>query len=130
MAVMLIKLTFLAAFWLATLPAWASDRPDSLHIDADLVDTLVYELAGRALDALHNHLDVEGSLESDDQAQERRGHLLFKVYPNGKSRSSKPITVETTFRFSADPDHLSLHFELKSSRDFTDQPRWLPKDAF
>ncbi|HXF94375.1 MAG TPA: hypothetical protein VNK46_16610 [Nitrospiraceae bacterium] len=123
------KLTLLTAFWFATLPAWAGDRPNSWHFDADLVDTLVYELAGRALDALHDHLDGEGSITSDDQARERRGHFTFKLYPKGKSQSSKHITGETTFRFSTDPDHPSLHFEFKSSQDATGKPRRLPEDA-
>ncbi len=124
-----IKLTFLAAFWFATLPAWADDRSNSLHFDADLVDTLVYELTGRALDVLHDHLDVEGSITSDDQTQERRGHLTFTLYPKGKSQSSKHITGETTFRFSADPDHPSLYFEFKSSQGATGKSRRLPEDA-
>ncbi|MEW6247122.1 MAG: hypothetical protein AB1555_10475 [Nitrospirota bacterium] len=124
-----IKLIFLAAFCFAALPAWADDRPNSLHFDSDIADTLLYELAGRALDAFHDHLDLQGSVESDDQTQERRGHLTFKFYPKGKSRSGEHITGETTFRFSIDPDHPSLHFEFKSSKDSTGKPRLLPDDA-
>ncbi len=126
---MSIKLTLLAAFWFAALPAWAGDRSNSLNFDADVVDTLVYELAGRALDALHDHLDMEGSIESDDQTRERHGHLTFRFYPKGKSQSSEHITGETTFHFSTDPDHPSLHFEFKSSKDLTGKSRQLPDDA-
>jgi hypothetical protein len=124
-----IKLIVLAAFCFAALPTWADDHPNSLHFDSDIADTLLYELVGRALDAFHDHLDLEGSVESDDQAQERRGHLTFKLYPKGKSRSDQHIAGETTFRFSTDPAHPSLHFEFKSSKDSTSQPSRLPDDA-
>ncbi len=124
-----IKLILLAAFCFAALPAWADDRPNSLYFDSDIADALLYELAGRALDAFHDHLDLEGSVESDDQAQERGGHLLFKFYPKGQSQSDESITGETRFRYSADPDHPSLYFEFKSSKDSTGKPRLFPDDA-
>ena len=84
-------------------------------------------LLNRALDAVEDHIELNGRLRSGDPAGDREGRLELKLYPRGKSRSNEHIGAEGSFRFSPDTGNAELKFRFtpptpSASRSTTPDP--------
>lgn len=92
-------------FLCATAHAWAGE---SVPIDPEqpfqeaLSKNLLRSLLNQALDQLEEHLEISGDLTPDKATSDRRGHLRFKFYPEGKSKSDQLLTAEGWFRLAPD----------------------------
>ncbi len=106
---------FVAVFFLCmTSLAWAGE-PESFNPEQPfqeaLSKNLLRSLFNEALDRLENHLEISGNLVSEESTSDRRGHLRFKFYPEGKAKSDQPLTAEGWFRW--DPDDTIRNFSFR-----------------
>jgi hypothetical protein len=110
-----LMVMFLAA------PAWAGGgRPtaDNGTFDFDqpfdeaISKHALRSLLNRALDAVEDHIELNGRLRSGEPAGDREGRLELKLYPRGKSRSNEHIGAEGSFRFSPNTGNTELKFRF------------------
>jgi hypothetical protein len=103
-----------------TVPVWAAERepfnPDQPFEQA-LTTSLLRSLLNQALDRLEGHLEITGNVDPDDVKGDRRGHLRFKFYPEGKSKSDQHLTAEGWFHLSPDAGQHDWHFKFKLPED-------------
>jgi hypothetical protein len=85
----------------------------------------IEELYRRGLDALGDHLEVDGAFHPHDQTGERWGRLSLKLYPKGRRESEEHLRAETWFKFSTQPGDHRLHFDFSLSKD---RPTSLPDE--
>jgi hypothetical protein len=73
-------------------------------------------LLNQAIDAVEDHLELNGKLRNGDQAGEREGRFELRLYPRGKSRSDEHVGAEGSFRFSPEAGNHELSLRFKSSK--------------
>jgi hypothetical protein len=117
-------------------PVWAGEiRPTSDEgtfdfnqpFDEAINRQALRSLLNRALDAVEDHIELNGRIRSGDAVGDREGRLELKLYPRGKSRSSEHIGAEGSFRFSPDTGNTELKFRFtppapSASRSTTPDP--------
>lgn len=117
-----------ASFFLICLaaPVWATDTdvfdPDQPFEQA-MTSSLLRSLFNQALDRLEDHLDISGDLKPDETKGDRRGHLRFKFYPEGKSKSEQHLAAEGWFRFSPETGRHDWHFTFKLPEERSETSR-------
>jgi hypothetical protein len=94
--------------------------------DLKMAKGFIEELYRRGLEALGDHLEVDGAFHPHDQTGERWGRLGLKFYPKGKRESEEHLRAETWFQFSTQPGDRRLHFDLRLSEN---RPGSLPDEA-
>ena len=98
------------------IPAWAGGSQD---FDPDqplreaVTQNLLRSWLEQALDVLDEHLEITGSLGPDEARGDRRNHLRFKFFPEGKSKSGDSYTAEGWVERSPDGRQQDLHFRFK-----------------
>jgi len=107
-----------AFFFLLTTPlAWAGEAapfdPDQ-PFQQGFSTSILRSMLNQALDQLEDHLDITTQLAPDDANGDRRGHLRFKFYPEGKSKSDEHVTAEGSFRLSPDETLRDFSFSFKN----------------
>ena len=113
----------IAAFlMMMVIPAWGGgseefdpDQPFREAITKDLLRSWL----NQALDMLDDHLEITGTLAPDEAGGDRRSHLRFKFYPDGKSKSENSITAEGWVDQSPDGRQRDLHFRFKLPDPFS-----------
>lgn len=73
-------------------------------------------LLNRALDAVEDHIELNGKLRSGKQTGDREGRFELRLYPQGKSRSDEHVGAEGFFRFSPDAGDNEFTLRFKSSK--------------
>ena len=120
---MTLRYALIAMLTLFAVPVWAGERAqsvaDELNFDEPFEQAAtkraLLTLLNHALDLLENHIEVNGTLQPNDQTGKQNGHLQLKLYPHGKSQSDDHISAELQFRSSPDDKHFS--FDLKLPRE-------------
>jgi hypothetical protein len=101
-------------------PVWGSEPesfdPDQLFEQA-LATNLLRSLLNQALDRLEDHVESSGNLSPNETKGDRRGHLRFKFYPEGRSKSDQHLTTEGWFQFSPESGQHDWHFKFKLPED-------------
>ncbi len=67
----------------------------------------------QALDMLDEHVEITGSLVPGETGGDRRNHLRFKFFPEGKSKSQDSYTAEGWIERSPDGHQEGLQFRFK-----------------
>jgi hypothetical protein len=102
--------------WTASL-AWAGEPelfdPDQPFEQAFSMNVL-RSLLNEALDRLEDHVEISGHLTPDGKTSDRRGHLRFKFYPEGKSQSDRHFTAEGGFRLAPDDTVQDFSFRFRN----------------
>jgi len=97
-------------------PAWAGGSED---FDPDqplreaVTQNLLRSWLQHALDVLDEHVEITASLAPDEASGDRRNHLRFKFFPEGKSKSDDSYTAEGWVERSPDGRQQDLHFHFK-----------------
>ena len=103
-----------------TTPVWATEverfEPDQ-PFDQALATNLFRSLLNQALERLEDHVEMSGNLNPDPTKGDRRGHLQFKFYPEGKSKSDQHFSAEGWFHFSPEVGERDWHFKFKLPED-------------
>jgi hypothetical protein len=112
-------------FLLLGAPAWAGETRLSsdegifnfdLPFEQALNNHVLRSLLNQAIDALEDHIELNGKLRSGDDSGNREGRLELRLYPKGKSHSDEHVAAEGLFRFSPDADNAELNLRFKSSK--------------
>lgn len=117
----MVRTVALAFFLMCTItPVWAAEKepfnPDQPFEQA-LTTSLLRSLLNQALDRLEDHLEITGNVDPDDAKGDRRGHLRFKFYPEGKSKSDQHLSAEGWFHLSPDDGQHDWHLRFKLPED-------------
>lgn len=110
-------------------PVWAGE-PESFDPEQPfreaLSKNLLRSFLHEALDQLDDHLEISGSLVPDETTTDRRGHLQFKFYPEGKAKSDQPLTAEGWFRLAPNDTVQNFSFRFtnpeRPSKNSSPQP--------
>jgi hypothetical protein len=112
---MMRVLPIAALLMMMALPAWGGGSeefdPDQPFREA-VTKNLLRSWLNQALDMLDDHLEITGTLAPNEAGGDRRRHLRFKFYPDGKSTSEDSITAEGWVDRSPDGHLLDLHFRF------------------
>ena len=81
---------------------------------------LLESFLGQALEALDDHFELSGTLDSDAQQNDRKKTLRFKFYPNGKSKSNDHIAAEGWLGPSTDTRQDEFHFRFTVPKSLTE----------
>jgi hypothetical protein len=104
----------------AAVPLWAAEaeqfNPDQPFEQA-LTTNLLRSLLNQALDRLEDHVEISGSLNPDTSKSDKRGHLRFKLYPEGKSKSEQHFAAEGWFRSTPESGQHDWHFRFRLPED-------------
>jgi hypothetical protein len=128
LAIMTLRYALTAILTLLAFPAWAGERvqtvADELNFDEPFEQAASKSVLGsflnQALDLIENHIEVNGSMQPNDQTGEKQGRFQLKLYPHGKSQSDDHFSAELRFRSSPNDQHLS--FDLKRPKKSTKTP--------
>lgn len=75
-------------------PVWGSE-PESFDSDQPfeqaLATNFIRSLLNQVLDRLENHLEISGNRNPNQTKGDRRSHLRFKFYPEGRSKSDQHL---------------------------------------
>jgi hypothetical protein len=100
---------------LLAVPAWAGegesfdpDQPFRQTLNHRLLESLLIQ----AMEAIEEHIEISGNIDSEKGQPERMQSLRFKFYPEGKSKSERHFSAEGWFGPSTDSDHQELHFRF------------------
>jgi hypothetical protein len=122
---------------LLAVPVWAGEsRPNQddntfnfdLPFEEAFDKQVLRSLLNRALNAVEDHIEVNGRLRRGDHAGDREGRLELRLYPNGKSRSDEHVGAEWSFRFSPDAGNAELNLRFKSSKPSSSSTTSNPAD--
>jgi hypothetical protein len=94
-----------------------SEEPFNQAINKNLLRSFL----NQALDVLDDHLEITGSLNSDQTQRDRQQYLKFRFYPEGKSKSNESVTAEGWIDQSP---HSSQDFHFRFSI-----PKLVPQQA-
>ena len=98
------------------MPAWAGGSQD-FDPDQPLRDAMTRNLLRswltQAMEMLDEHVEITGSLAPNGTRGDRRNHLRFKFFPEGKSKSHDSYTAEGWIERSPDGHQEDLHFRFK-----------------
>lgn len=115
---------------MAVQPAWAAEPEfDPEQPFKEMGQRLLESFLGQALEALDEHFELSGTLDSDAQQNDRKKTLRFKFYPNGKSKSSDHIAAEGWFGPSTDSRQDELHFRFTVPKSLTESSSDLPENV-
>ena len=96
-------------------PVWATEaepfNPDA-PFQQGLTTNLLCSLLNQAIDGLENHLEIMGKLDSGDVKGDRQGHVQFKFYPEGKSKSDQHLGAEGWFHVTPEGGQQDWHFKF------------------
>lgn len=79
--------------------------------------SLLRSLLSEALARLEDHVVINGNAGPDDAKGDRRGHLEFRFYPDGKSHSDEHLTAEGWFHFSPETGQQDWRFRFQPPPD-------------
>lgn len=122
---------------LLAVPVWAGEgRPNQddktfnfdLPFEEAINKQVLRSLLNQAIDAVEDHIEVNGRLRRGDHAGDREGRLELRLYPNGKSRSNEHVGAEWSFRFSPDDGNAELNLRFKSSKPSSSSTTSNPAD--
>jgi len=106
-------------------PAWATEaepfNPDA-PFQQGLTTNLLRSLLNQAIDGLEDHLEIMGKLDSGDVKGDRQGHLQFKFYPEGKSKSDQHLGAEGWFHVAPEVGQQDWHFKFTLPKDRKNSP--------
>jgi hypothetical protein len=106
-------------------PVWAAGaepfNPDA-PFQQGLTTSLLRSLLNQALDGLEDHIEIMGTLDSNDGKGDRQGHLQLKIYPEGKSKSDEHVGAESWFRVAPDGEQQDWHFRFTLPKDRKNSP--------
>ena len=115
---------------MAVQPAWAAEPEfDPEQPFKEMGQRLLESFLGQALEALDEHFELSGTLDSDGQQNDRKKTLRFKFYPNGKSKSNDHITAEGWFGPSTDSRQDEFHFRFTVPKSLTESSSDLPENV-
>jgi len=115
---------------LAVQPAWAAEPEfDPEQPFKGMGQRLLESFLGQALEALDDHFELSGTLDSDAQQNDRKKSLRFKFYPNGKSKSNDHIAAEGWFGPSTDTRQDEFHFRFTVPKSLTESSSGLPENV-
>lgn len=101
-------------------PVWATEAesfdPDQPFNQA-LTTTVLRSLLNQALERLEDHVEISGNLQPDDTKDNKGKHLLFKFYPDGKSKSDQHFTAEGWFRSLPESGQYDWRFQFRQPED-------------
>src|SRR5438067_7014427 len=111
---MMLRYMLIAILMLPALPAWAEEQThlmghDELNFEEPFEQAVGISapraLLNRALDLIENHIELNGSMQPNDQTGEKQGRFQLKLYPHGKSQSDDHISAELRFRSTSNDQH-------------------------
>ncbi len=112
---MKLALAVAALSFVMAIPAWAGG-PEEFDPDQPFREAITKNLLrswfNQALDVLDDYLEITGALAPDEANGDRRSHLRFKFYPEGKSNSDESITAEGWAGRSPDRRQQELYFRF------------------
>ena len=115
---------------MAVQPAWAAEPEfDPEQPFKQMGQQLLESFLGQALEALGEHFELSGTLDSDAKQNDRKKSLRFKFYPNGKSKSNDHIAAEGWFGPSTDSRQDELHFRFTVPKSLTESSSDLPENV-
>ena len=115
---------------MAVQPAWAAEPEfDPEQPFKEMGQRLLESFLGQALEALDEHFELSGTLDSDAQQNDRKKTLRFKFYPNGKSKSHDHIAAEGWFGPSTDSRQDEFHFRFTVPKSLTESSSDLPENV-
>jgi hypothetical protein len=128
---MMLRYALIAILTLLAFPAWAGERvqtvADGMNFDEPFeqatAKSALRSFLNHALDLIDDHIEVNGSMQPNDQTGEHQGRFQLKVYPHGKSQFDDHISAELRFRSSPDDQHLS--FDLMLPKESSNSPLYL-----
>ena len=91
-------------------------EPDQ-PFDQALATNFLRSLLNQALDRLQDHLEISGNLNPDQTKDDRRSHLRFKFYPEGRSKSDQHLRAEGWFQLSPETGQHDWYFKFKLPED-------------
>ena len=101
-------------------PVWAAEtepfNPEA-PFQQGLSTSLLRSLLNQAIDGLEDHLEIMGKLDSGDVKGDRQGHLQFKFYPEGKSKSDQHLGAEGWFHVTPEGGEQDWHFKFTLPKD-------------
>ena len=118
-----IAIVFFLMFTAA--PVWAAEaepfNPDA-PFQQGLTTSLLRSLLNQAIDGLEDHIEILGKLDPDDVKGDRQGRLLFKFYPEGKSKSGQHLSAEGWFHVTPEGGQQDWHFKFTLPKDRKNSP--------
>ena len=106
-------------------PVWAAEA-EPFNQDApfqqELTTSLLRSLLNQAFDRLEDHIEIMGTLDSDDGKGDRQGHLQLKIYPEGKSKSDEHVAAEGWFHVTPEGGQQDWHFRFTLPKDRKNSP--------
>ena len=90
---------------------------------------LLESFLGQALQALDDHFELSGNLDSNAPAADRKKMFRFKFYPNGKSNSKDHVAAEGWFGPSTDAHQDEFHFRFTVPKSLTETVPDLPENV-
>lgn len=87
-----------------------------------LTTSLLRSLLNQAFDRLEDHIEIMGKLDSGDVKGDRQGHLQFKFYPEGKSKSDQHVAAEGWFHVAPEGGQHDWHFRFRLPKDRKNSP--------
>ena len=106
-------------------PVWAAGGepfdPDA-PFQQGLTTSLLRSLLNQAFDRLEDHIEIMGTLDSDDGKGDRQGHLQLKFYPEGKSKSDEHVAAEGWFHVTPEGGQHDWHFRFTLPKDRKNSP--------
>ena len=115
---------------MAVQPAWAAEPEfDPEQPFKEMGQRLLESFLGQALEALDEHFELSGTLDSDAQQNDRKKTLRFNFYPNGKSKSNDHIAAEGWFGPSTDSRQDEFHFRFTVPKSLTESSSDLPENV-
>jgi hypothetical protein len=106
-------------------PVWAAEaepfNPDA-PFQQGVTTNLLRSLLNHAFDRLEDHLEILGTLDSGDGKGDRQGHLQFKFYPEGKSKSDEHLAAEGWFHVAPEGGQHDWHFRFTLPKDRKNPP--------
>jgi hypothetical protein len=97
----------------AEVPSFDPDQPFRESLSTQLLRSML----NRAMDALEDHLQIDGTLAPANPQGDQQGHLELKLYPKGKSKSDEHVKAEGWFSFSPESGLHDFHLRFKQPRE-------------
>lgn len=94
-------------------PSFDPDQPFRESLSTHLLRSML----NRALDALEDHLQIDGTLAPADPHGDQKGRLELKLYPKGKSKSDEHVKAEGWFSLSPESGVHDFHLRFKNPRE-------------
>ncbi len=105
----------------AEVPSFDPDQPFQESLSTQMLRSLL----NRALDALEDHIQIDGMLAPADTQGDQKGHLELKLYPKGKSKSDEHLKAEGWFSLSPESGMHDFHLRFQNPRE-----RSVPRSEF